>query len=66
MEQRPRSGRPQKLEQKLQKKLVWRTSTHPTATLADIKDDAKSSGIKVYKSTKSRTLHRKGLQGRVT
>ena len=60
-----RSGRPQKMSERLSRKLVREATIKPGVTLNDLKDFAAEAGTEVHKSTISRALHKTGLYGRV-
>ncbi|KAF2346192.1 Transposase Tc1-like [Trinorchestia longiramus] len=61
---KPRTGRPRKINDRAARKLVRTVVQRPQSTREDLKDDLKASGIEASKHTISRALHREGLRSR--
>ncbi|KAF2359847.1 Transposase Tc1-like [Trinorchestia longiramus] len=61
---KPRTGRPQKINDCAARKLVRTIVQRPQTTREELKDDLKASGIKASKHTISGALRRKGLRSR--
>ncbi|KAF2358526.1 Transposase Tc1-like, partial [Trinorchestia longiramus] len=61
---KPRPGRPRKINERAARKLVRTVVQRPQTTREELKDDLKASGIEASKHTISRALRREGLRSR--
>lgn len=59
----PRSGRPRKLSQRLEKFIVRKVTRDPKMTKQDVIEDLKTMHITVSKATVMRVLHKNGIRG---
>ncbi|KAF2345262.1 Transposase Tc1-like [Trinorchestia longiramus] len=59
---KPRTARPQKINDRAARKLVRTVVQRPQTTRDELKDDLKAFGIEASKHTMSRTLRREGLR----
>ena len=61
----PREGRPPKLTARARRALTREAAQTPKVTLEELQCSTAEAGVSVHRTTKSCTLHRTGLYGRV-